>query len=77
MLWNIMHCGETKTQRFVKKNNSELKQWELCDGEKKITSLDSGLAEYASENDDTYNNDYTNDYVIVESDSSLSWAEIE
>lgn len=23
------------------------------------------------------NNDYTNDYVIVESDSSLSWAEIE
>ena len=57
--------------------NSELKQWELCDGEKKITSLDSGLAEYASENDDTYNNDYTNDYVIVESDSSLSWAEIE
>ena len=31
----------------------------------------------ALENDDTYNNDYTNDYVIVESDSSLSWAEIE
>ena len=58
-------------------NNSGGGQWELCDGEKKITSLDSGLAEYASENDDTYNNDYTNDYVIVESDSSLSWAEIE
>ena len=35
------------------------------------------IIEYASENDDTYNNDYTNDYVIVESDSSLSWAEIE
>lgn len=57
--------------------NNELKQWELCDGEKKIISLNCGLAEYASENDDTYNNDYADDYVIVESDSSLSWAEIE
>lgn len=57
--------------------NNELKQWELCDGEKKIISLNCGLAEYASENDDTYNNDYAEDYVIVESDSSLSWAEIE
>lgn len=57
--------------------NNELKQWELCDGEKKIISLNCGLAEYASENDDTYNNDYADGYVIVESDSSLSWAEIE
>lgn len=57
--------------------NNELKQWELCDGEKKIISLNCGLAEYASENDDIYNNDYADDYVIVESDSSLSWAEIE
>lgn len=57
--------------------NNELKQWELCDGEKKIISLNCGLAEYASENDDTYNNDYADDYVIVESDSSLSLAEIE
>lgn len=57
--------------------NNELKQWELCDGENKIISLNCGLAEYASENDDTYNNDYADDYVIVESDSSLSWAEIE
>lgn len=57
--------------------NNELKQWELCDGEKKIISLNCGLAEYASENYDTYNNDYADDYVIVESDSSLSWAEIE
>ena len=57
--------------------NNELKQWELCDGEKKIISLNCGLAEYASENDDTYNNNYADDYVIVESDSSLSWAEIE
>lgn len=57
--------------------NKELKQWELCDAEKKMTSLDSELAEYASERDDTYNNDYTDDFVIIEDAAALYWAEIE
>ncbi len=57
--------------------NQQLKQWELCDAEKNITSLSSGLSEYASESDDEYDNEYTDDYVIVKSDTSLSWSEIE
>ena len=41
------------------------------------TSVKKLLTNHKLEKEYTYNNDYTNDYVIVESDSSLSWAEIE
>lgn len=76
-LWRDKNTKVRQKEWVRAEYNKESAQWELCDAEKKMTSLDSGLAEYASGNDDEYNNDYTDDYVIVESDSSLSWAEIE
>lgn len=52
-------------------------RWKLCSAEKKETTLNRCLARYAAGSDDTYSNDYTDDYIIVESDTFLGWTEVE
>ena len=57
--------------------DKETGKWNLCSAEKKESTLNSKLAGYASGSDDTYDNDYTDDYRIVESNTFLGWTKVE
>lgn len=77
ILWRSRDTGKTMDRWVRAVYDKETGEWYLCNAEKKESTLNSKLAGYASGSDDTYDNDYTDDYRIVESDTFLGWTKVE
>lgn len=77
ILWRSRDTGKTMDRWVRAVYDKETGKWNLCSAEKKESTLNSKLAGYASGSDDTYDNDYTDDYRIVESNTFLGWTKVE